>query len=373
MISAVDFKSDLESLQKNNLIRNLTPVQSRNGNEYTISGKKLLNFSSNDYLGLAQNQAISDVLIENIKVYGIGSGSSALISGYYSVQTELEEQFAEYLGQEQALLFNSGYHANVGVISSLVKRGNIVFSDKFCHASILDGIQLSRAKHFRYQHNNLRHLSELSRSGYPDFIITERIFSMEGDVAPLDDIAKSFETNLIIDDAHGLGILDRITAKNLCLINPLGKAFASMGAIVSGKSTIIATIRQFAKSYKYTTALPPAFIAALIKTLELVKTESWRREKLFKNIACFYKQAELSGLELLNKAETPIMLVPIKDNFKLMQIHYSLKKQGFWIAAIREPTIPKGSARLRISLNALHTAEQIKNLTKVIAYEIKNC
>lgn len=358
------------------LTRTRTVVESRNQAAIKINGKNYINFSSNDYLGLANHGAIDQAYIEGIKHYGFGSGASGIVSGYTKDQKLLEEKFARWLNVDKTLLFNSGYHANIGVLSSLLGRSSVVLADKLCHASILDGIQLSRAKHYRYQHNNHNDFLRLYNQVKPDLIVTESIFSMEGDIVNA-RILKD-DSNIIIDDAHGIGVLGS-TGRGIieqaylnqhqfaCLVAPLGKAFNAMGAIVAGRSDFVETIVQFAKTYRYTTALPPAVCNALSVTLDIVATESWRRAKLYDLIHRFNETAVSLGLVMASSDITPIRSIIIGDNDKVMEVQKVLLEKGFFVPAIRSPTVSKHFERLRVSLNCHHTTSQIINFLEHVS------
>jgi 8-amino-7-oxononanoate synthase len=355
-------------------------------NKIWVNGKSIINFSSNDYLGLNKNQNIIESFTEGVKKYGFGSGASALISGYSEAHAQTEVKFAKWLNVDKAILFNSGYQANIGVISALVNRSDIVISDKHCHSSLLEGIQLSRAKHYRYDHNDLQHLKLLSKNNPPDLIVTESIFSMEGDIAQIKEIkeiAQGQGSGLIIDDAHGIGFLGNdgrgisdefnLTQNQYtCLVLPLGKAFNGIGAIVAGRSKIIDAILQFAKSYRYSTALPPAICLALQAVLSIIMDEKWRRELLKRKIHFFINYASEIGLELISKDITPIKCITILNNNKTMGLQAYLLEQGFYVSAIRPPTVPQNSSRLRISLNCHHTESQIMKLLDSIKKGLKN-
>lgn len=347
-----------------------------------LSAPGLINFCSNDYLGIRQHPRILQAFSAGASKYGLGSGSSALIGGYYPVHAELEERFAKFFQRDSAILFNSGYHANIGVITALANRNRRIFVDRFCHASILDAIVLSRAKYRRYAHNNTENLCHFlaKESCQHSLIISESIFSMEGDLAPvaeLANIAKKYQSTLIIDDAHGVGVLGHY-GKGICeqaglsqeqvpvLVAPLGKAFGGLGAIVAGSSELIDSLVQFSRTYRYTTALPPAIAYAVLQALQIVATEIWRRERLNELIAFFCREAGQRELPLLSSSQTPIQAILIGDNERVMTIKNQLHSAGIAVAAIRPPTVPVNTARLRISLSCEHTEKQILRLLDLL-------
>lgn len=332
----------------------------------TIVPTGLLNFTSNDYLAISQHPKIRQAFSDGAQKFGLGSGSSALISGYHAVHAELEQRFAEFLNRDRALLFNSGYHANIGTLSALAGRKSQIWVDRLCHASIIDAIILSRAQYQRYAHNNLNQLRtwlKMSKARHK-MIVTESVFSMEGDqssISELAHLAQEFQALLIIDDAHGLGILaENINQHDVpLLVAPLGKAFGSFGAIVAGQSHLIETLLQFSRSYRYSTALPPAIAYATITALKLIQQESWRRERLSQLIQFFVQEVLKRQYMLCTKNNTPIQLIMIGDNAGVIRLQQQLLAKGIMVAAIRPPTVPSGTARLRISLSCEHTEAQI--------------
>ncbi|MCD6045095.1 MAG: bioF [Gammaproteobacteria bacterium] len=367
--------------QKNNLMRQRHVMGNRRygDNRLPIADKDYLNFASYDYLGLIQHPVINNAMINGIKQYGIGSGASAMVAGYFNEHDSIEREFAKWLGFDKAILFNSGYSANLGVMTALLSRDDTVISDKLCHASLLDGIQLSRAKHYRYQHNDVTHLQKIAAKANPDMIVSESVFSMQGDIAPIADlvaVAEKYQAGLVIDDAHGIGLLgcdgrgtSQYQSKLLCVVMSLGKAFNAMGAMVAGNGEIIESILQFSRSYTYSTALPPALCGALRAALKIIQEETWRLQALNENIAFFNAEARARKLPLVSIDKTPIRAIIIGDNQKTVWLQEQLLKQGVYVAAIRTPTVPKNSARLRISLNGLHTkAEMIFLLDKIVEY-----
>ncbi len=356
-------------------------------NKIYVSGQYCVDFSSNDYLGLKKHPKVTEVLITASHKYGLGSGASPFISGYSEAHKETEEQFAKWLGVDRAVLFSSGYAANIGIISTLSKRTDTIFSDRLCHSSLLDGITLSRAKHIRYQHNNVKHLEAMAEIYSPHLIVTESVFSMEGDMAPILDLthlAKQYRSGLIIDDAHGIGVLGR-EGKGIseyfaldqsfytCLVLPLGKAFNAMGAIVAGNEIAIESILQFSKSYCYSTAIPPTICLAIKTTLEIIKEETWRQQRLQKNIALFIGYASHRGLRLITNDKTPIKSIMVHGAAKVLSLQRWLLSKGFYVSAIRSPTVPHGKERLRLSINSLHTQQQLFQLVDHIIDGLRTC
>jgi 8-amino-7-oxononanoate synthase len=368
---------NLEKRKQNNLYRTRITVDSGCSENLSVKGRSLHNFCSNDYLGLADNQTIANAFKQGIETYGVGSGASHLISGHSKAHHELEEQLAEFTGRPKALLFSSGYMANMGVIGALVGRSDLVLEDYLNHASLLDGGLLSRAKFKRYKHRNAEDLQQkLAISNAPrKLIVTDGVFSMDGDLAPLADLAPVAEKNnawLMVDDAHGFGVLGKTGAGlveqlNLgmdevpVLMGTLGKAFGTYGAFVAGSEALIETLVQFSRSYIYTTAPPPAVAVATQASLKLVKSEQWRRDKLSQLIKRFRQGAEQIGLNLL-ASSTPIQPILVGSDEKLLNINNNLIEQGFMVGAIRPPTVPEGTGRLRVTLCANHSEQQVDAL-----------
>lgn len=346
--------------------------------KYISAGHKnrLLDFSSNDYLGLAQHDEVKKAAKEAIETYGVGSTSSAIVSGSFYLIEELEQEMAQFTGYPSALLFNSGYHANLAVMSLLSKESNTLMADKLVHASILDGISLGGAKLKRYPHQDLTALLSIQQK-YPEakYCITEGVFSMDGDISPLQDIVQSLNgtAHLVVDDAHGFGVLGqqgkgtvnhaRLTHQEVPLmIIPCGKAMGAMGALVCGSRERIELLMQSARSYIFSTALAIPVVAALNQSLKLIQMGDGLRNQLFENISYFNHLAQKLGLNIVSSDLTPIRSVTIGENAKTEHIQEVLIQEGFLVSCIRPPTVPQNSARLRISITALHDRHDIKQL-----------
>lgn len=370
------YENALHEHAANHLLRNRILIEKRESVNAIIQGKKVVNFCSNDYLNLSQHPKVIAAFINGVNEFGLGSGASSMVAGYFKPQQQLEEAFSEFLNRERCLYFNSGYHANLGVITTLAKKGSIIIADKLCHASLIDGIRLSRAKYFRYPHHDLAHAEMLLKKHPHSLLVTESVFSMQGNIADikkLAELAKQSHSQLIVDDAHGIGVLGQdgkgicehaqLTQQEVpCLILPLGKAFASCGAIISGSKDLIESILQFSRTYCYTTALPPAISHATLEILKLIREESWRREQLRHLIKLFITAAKERGLSLVSQDETPIKSIIIGSNKKVIELQKDLLEKGFFVSSIRPPTVPQKTARIRISLNCLHTEEHIIQL-----------
>jgi len=353
-----------------------------------IDDKTVVNFCSNDYLGLAKNETVIAAFKKAADIYGVGSGSAHLICGHSYAHHALEEELAQFTGRERALLFSTGYMANVGTINALLKQGDSVFEDKLNHASLLDG-GLSSVAHFkRYPHADLKQLEKLlTGANGQKLIVTDGVFSMDGDVAPLHELAKIATQKsawLMVDDAHGFGVLGKmggglVEELNLTqndvpiLMGTLGKAFGTFGAFIAGSETLIETLIQSARTYIYTTALPPAIAEATRASLKIIIHETWRREKLQSLITQFKTGAAQLNLPLM-PSDSPIQPLLIGDSFRATQMSEQLLNAGFLVSAIRPPTVPKNKARLRITFSALHESEDVARLLETLhrLYKLEN-
>ena len=370
-------QAQLDQRHKQFLYRHRTNVASGCDSVLQVEGKSLVNFCSNDYLGLAGHPDIAAALKSAVDQYGTGSGASHLISGHSTAHQQLEEQLAEFTGRPRALLFSTGYMANMGVINALVGRHDLVLEDQLNHASLLDGGHLSRADYKRYKHNNMQQLDYLLEQSTASrkLIVTDGVFSMDGDLAPLPEmsaLAAQHSGWLMVDDAHGMGVLGAtgggiveqqgLTVEQVpVLMGTLGKSFGTFGAFIAGSEALIDTLIQFARTYIYTTALPPAIACASSASLQIVHREHWRREHLQSLIQRFRAGAEQLGLQLMD-SQTPIQPVLINNDQRVMEINQQLRSKGFMVGAIRPPTVPAGSGRLRITLSANHSNQQIDQL-----------
>lgn len=345
----------------------------------TINQRENLSFSSNDYLGLAAHPDVVRACKNGLEKYGVGSGAAQLLGGYTFAHHALEEELAAFFGYERVLLFSTGYMANIGVITALFnkRRDKQLFVDRLSHASIIDGGCYSGACFTRYQHKNTQHLEQLlakTNSKYK-LIISEGVFSMDGGLAPLLKLAALARENkswLMVDDAHGIGVLGEqgrgaLSHYNLAtddaqiLVGTFGKAFGTFGAFVAGSKIIIESLIQFARPYIYTTALPAAIVEATRASLKLLQHEHWRRDHLFSLIKKFKQGAAQLNLPLL-PSDTPIQSIVIGDADRAANITLRLKQLGILVALVRPPTVPTNTSRLRLSLNANHTEKDIEHL-----------
>jgi 8-amino-7-oxononanoate synthase len=370
-------KAQLAEREKASLYRRRQVLESSQGVEVRLDGRSYLNFSSNDYLGLASHPQVIEAMAEGAHRWGAGSGAAHLVTGHSVPHHALEEELAAFTARPRALLFSTGYMANLGVVSALLGRGDTVFEDRLNHASLIDAGILSRAKLQRYHHADVADLLarlHSSESG-SRLVVTDGVFSMDGDLAPLPALVQACQQTdawLMVDDAHGLatigaagrGSLEVFNLDNAAvpiLVGTLGKAFGTFGAFVAGSENLIESLIQEARSYVYTTALPPAVAEATRASLRLVQTEDWRREKLQALVNRFRHGASELDLPLMDSF-TPIQPLLLGDATRALSVSQRLREQGFLISAIRPPTVPEGTARLRITFSALHEEEHVDRL-----------
>ncbi|WP_340122579.1 8-amino-7-oxononanoate synthase [Methylobacter svalbardensis] len=373
--------ANLDDIAQQGLYRSRRIIASPQGINLEIDGRKLINFSSNDYLGLANHPDVVNAFKSGVDQYGVGSGSAHLICGHSTAHHALEEELAAFTGRDRVLLFSTGYMANIGVISALLGRGDAVFEDRLNHASLLDGGLLSGARFKRYAHADLADLeANLSKAAGNKLIVTDGVFSMDGDFAPLDELAaaaKNHDAWLMVDDAHGLGVIGEHGGGILehyglgqddvpVLMGTLGKGFGTFGAFVAGSEVLIETLIQKARTYVYTTALPAAVAEATRASLKIVIEESWRRDKLRALSERFRLGAEQLGLQVMASASA-IQPILIGDSQKAVDISNALLNAGFLVNAIRPPTVPQGSARLRVTFSALHEQQHVDQLLDALA------
>lgn len=352
-------------------------VESPQSIDIAVDGQRYLSFCSNDYLGLAQHPAVVASFQQAAARYGVGSGASHLITGHNRAHHALEEELAAFTGRPRALLFSTGYMANLGVISALLRRHDVVIQDRYNHASLLDGALLAQAKLRRYPHGDMFALRNILENRTKDntLIVSDGVFSMDGDIAPLPQLAsaaKEHQAWVMIDDAHGIGVLGatgRGTVEHFglqmdaipILVGTFGKALGTFGAFVAGSEELIETLIQTARSYIYTTAVPPAVAEATRTSLRLVTEEAWRREHLHDLVQYFCQSARQLVLPVISSG-TPIIPFIVGDANAALQLSEKLRQRGILIPAIRPPTVPTGSSRLRISLSAAHSRAHIDRL-----------
>ena len=366
-----DLRTTLGALEKRQLYRRRRVVESPAGREIVVGGRRLLNFCSNDYLGLAADERVRAAFHAGVERWGVGAGASHLVSGHTSAHHALEDALADFTARPRALLFGSGYAANLGTINALLGPGDHVFEDRLNHASLLDGGWLSRAGFEWFGHKDVGDLeaglAAVTDSKHRKLIVSDGTFSMDGDLCPLPALVATARRNnawLMIDDAHGCGVhgtggcgvVDPAvhgTADVPVLVGTLGKAFGTAGAFVAGEEALIETLVQRARNYIYTTAMPAAVAVATLESLRIARAEEWRRDRLRELIARFRAGAAELGLKLLPSA-TPIQPLLVGESGAALRLSATLDEKGLLVPAIRPPTVPAGTARLRITFSALH-------------------
>ena len=376
MSAAKGLAERLKEIESQGLTRRRKTLTTPQGVSVILDGRPLLNFSSNDYLGLANHPRVVAALKRGASAFGVGSGASHLICGHSMPHEQLEEALAAFTGRERALLFSTGYMANLGVVDTLVGRGGIIFEDRLNHASLLDGARLSGAKLKRYPHGSVPSLSSVEGQ----LIASDGVFSMEGDTADvlgLSEVALQAGAYLMIDDAHGLGVLGDTGAGLLeslgvgqeevpILMGTFGKAFGTFGAFVAGQKDLIDYLLQRARTAIYTTALPPALAVATMASLALIQDEGWRRLHLRQLIERLRQGAADLSLPLM-RSESPIQPFLLGSPLVATALADHLLMRGFLVTAIRPPTVPRGLARLRVTLTAGHTINQVDHLLEAMS------
>jgi 8-amino-7-oxononanoate synthase len=369
----------LADLRRRNMYRRRRVLDSPQGREIIAEGRRLLNFCSNDYLGLAADDRVRDAFRQAIGQWGVGAGASHLVCGHTRAHHELEQALAEFTGRPRALLFSSGYAANMGTVAALVGAGDIVLEDRLNHASLLDGGWISRAEFAWYRHAETAdlaaQLAARQGAGGHRLIVSDGTFSMDGDLCPLDDIvrlAREHGAWIMIDDAHGMGVHGRAGGGLVdpmrygledvpVLMGTLGKAFGTAGAFVAGSEDLVELLIQRARTYIYTTALPAAVATATLASLAIARAEEWRRQRLRELIMRFRRGASELGLRLMD-SETPIQPVLVGDPGVAVQMSQALEERGMLVTAIRPPTVPVGTSRLRVTLTAAHDDADVDRL-----------
>ncbi|WP_092993273.1 8-amino-7-oxononanoate synthase [Thiohalomonas denitrificans] len=376
-----NLQAELDRRRAAHLYRSRRVTEGPQGPEVSVNGESLLGFCSNDYLGLAADPRVAEAMIRGVREYGVGSGAAHLVTGHSRAHHALEEELADFVGRERALLFSTGYMANLGVVTALVGAGDSVFEDRLNHASLLDAGLLSRARLSRFPHADAAALDERLAASRAEnrLVVTDGVFSMDGDIAPLAALAETarrHEAWLLVDDAHGLGVIGPGgtgctgqaglgSADVPILVGTLGKGFGTFGAFVAGDAVLIENLIQQARSYIYTTALPPAVAEATRESLRIVREEGWRREHLQSLVARFRAGAERLGLDLM-PSSTPIQPLLVGGAGPALAISDALRERGLLVGAIRPPTVPEGTARLRITLSAAHSEAHVDRLLEVL-------
>lgn len=375
-----DLEADLRAREAQGLLRHRRILERAQGAHVTVDGQDYLAFCSNDYLGFAAHPALIEAARQGAAQYGVGAGASHLILGHTAAHHQLETELAQFTGQDAALLFSTGYMANLGIVTALMGRNDLVLADKLNHASLNDAAQLARARLARYNHLDIDHLQRLlaTASERKKIVVTDAVFSMDGDIAPLPALlalCERFDAYLLVDDAHGFGVLGEhgrgilehfnLRSPRLIYMATLGKAAGVFGAFAAGNHVLIQTLIQNARSYIYTTAFPPLLAVALHTSLQLFREESWRRQHLRELVADLKRQLHTQRWAL-SPSDTPIQPLLVGGNREVLALSDALRARGILVPAIRPPTVPKGEARLRISLSAAHSKDDVRRLTETL-------
>ena len=372
-----ELSAQLAQLESEGLRRRRRTLEAPCGPLARVDGRDLISFCSNDYLGLASDPTLIEAACAGARQWGVGSGASHLVSGHQTPHEALEQRLASFTGFPRALLLSTGFMANLGIVPALVGRGDAVFADKLNHASLIDAVQLSRADSQRYPHGDLAALErQLDKStAKRKLILTDAVFSMDGDLAPLPELlalAERFDAWLVIDDAHGFGVLGAQGhgslahfalphAERIVYMGTLGKAAGGSGAFVAGSKTVIEWLLQRARTYIFTTGSSPVMACALLASLDLIEHGDDRRARL-RQFSVQLRDGLADTRWQLMPSPTAIQPVIIGDNHEALRVANTLFERGLWVPAIRPPTVPKGTARLRVSLTAAHTSEQVAQL-----------
>ena len=376
-MSLADFSLQLSELAQANQLRTRRIIDGPQDASMLVDGRRVMSYASNDYLGLANHPKVVEAAMRGLKRYGLGAGSSHMVSGHMRAHHELEEKLADYIGLPKALLFSSGYAANIGILTALAGRGDTICADKLNHACLTDGALLSRANFKRYAHCDLAKLEMLladSKGAGRKLIVTDAVFSMDGDIAPLPELlklAEQYDALLVIDDAHGFGVLGyrgkgalehfNLKSERIVYMATLGKAAGGYGAFVAGHDDIVEWILQSARTYIFTTATPPAIAAAMQASLEVMASDRERLKHLRMLIDFFSDSLKLQYAKL-PFSQTAIQPILIGDNATTMAFAENLRERHMLVPAIRPPTVPPGTARLRVSITANHTADDLFDL-----------
>ncbi|MGH8442844.1 MAG: 8-amino-7-oxononanoate synthase [Nevskiaceae bacterium] len=381
-------REELAQLRADDLYRTRRVVTGRHGVQMDVDGRRCLNFCANDYLGLAADPRVADAAARALRDCGTGSGAAALISGYNHEHRALEEVLADFTGRPRALLFSSGWAANLGVLRALLDKAGTLVADELNHASLIDGGRLSGARYRRVAHRDLAGFADAlsGARGAPAIVATDGVFSMDGDLAPLPELAALCEredATLMVDDAHGFGVLGEGGRGSLfarpaplgtdevpVYMATLGKALGVSGAFIAGSEALVEYLVQRCRTWVFSTAPPPALAAAAREALSIARAEPERRARLFDSVARLRVGAAQLGIAL-GESATPIQPLVLGDERRVLAVSGALLQRGFWVAAIRPPTVPRGTARLRITLSAAHGPAQVDALLEALAAALR--
>ena len=372
-----DLKQEIKHLETRHLRRQLRIVESPSNLTITIEGRRFISMASNNYLGLANHPGVKQAAIEAIEQWGVGAGAARLMSGTMTPHHQLEQDLARFKQVEAALTFGTGYTTNLGLIPALIDRDGLILADRYCHASLIEACRLSKARLRVFHHNDAEHLESLLKKREkvrPTLVVTEGVFSMDGDLAPLPDLlalCRQHDATLVIDDAHGTGVMGTngrgtvehfgVNPQDLIQMGTLSKAIGTSGGYVAGPASLQEYLINTSKAFIYTTAQPPAIAAAASTAIRIIQDEPARRERLRTNRNALH--AALTGLGFqLTDTQSPILPIIVKSPERAVEMSQALYEAGVYVPAIRPPTVPKHSSRLRLTVSSEHTQEQLENV-----------
>lgn len=376
-----DFEQELHNLEAQHLLRQLGMVESPADSTITIEGRTLISMASNNYLGLANHPAVKQAAIQAIEQWGVGAGAARLISGTMAPHKQLEEDLAKFKQVEAALTFGTGYTANLGLIPSLIDQDGLILADRYCHASLIEACRLAKVKLRVFRHNDAEHLEKLLKKRgkvCPTLVITEGVFSMDGDLAPLPDLlelCRRYEATLLIDDAHGTGIMGAngrgtvehfdLNPKDVIQVGTLSKAIGTSGGFVASTTSLKKYLINTSKAFIYTTAQPPAIAAAAAAAIQIIHHEPERRQRLWDNRNYLYSELNNLGFQLTN-TQSPILPIIVKSPETALKMSQALYEAGIYAPAIRPPTVPRESSRLRVTVSSEHSQDQLRGVVETI-------
>ncbi len=376
-----DFEQEVTNLEAQHLRRQVRIVESPADTTIIIEGHQLISMASNNYLGLANHPVVKQAAIDAIKQWGVGAGAARLISGNMAPHAQLERDLAQFKQVEAALTFGTGYMANLGLIPSLIDQDGLILADRYCHASLIDACRLAKGKLRVFHHNNVEHLEKLLKKrerDCPTLVVTEGVFSMDGDLAPLPDLltlCQSHDATLLIDDAHGTGVMGPngrgtiehfgLNPQDLLQMGTLSKAIGTSGGYVAGTASFKEYLLNTSKAFIYTTAPPPAMAAAASAGIQVIQNEPERRQRLWNNRNFLYSELKAQGFHLTN-TQSPILPIIVKSPETALKMSQALYEAGIYIPAIRPPTVPKNSSRLRITVSSEHGKKLLQKVVETI-------
>lgn len=374
-----DFEQELKNLETRHLHRQLRIVKSPADTTITIEDRRFISMASNNYLGLANHPAVNRAAIDAIEQWGVGAGAARLITGTMTPHHQLEQDLAQFKQVDAALTFGTGYTTNLGLLPALINRDGLILADRYCHASLIEACRLAKAKLRVFHHNDVEHLEKLLKKREktcPTLVVTEGVFSMDGDLAPLPELltlCRQYETTLVIDDAHGTGVMGKngqgtiehfgLSPQNCIQMGTLSKAIGTSGGYVAGTASLKDYLINTSKAFIYTTAQPPAIAAGASAAIRIIQNEPARRERLRKNRNDLH--ADLTGMGFqLTDTQSPILPIIVKSPKQALEMSEALYEAGVYVPAIRPPTVPKDSSRLRLTVSSEHTQEQLEYVVR---------